>query len=453
MRRLDGSSRRLLCWRRIVGRLRANAVLALFAAALVLRLLVVFLEPPTRPLGDEPAWLAVADVVVAAGFDPLRADLIFYPPVYPYLIGVTAHAMGSLTATKVLQALLGALLVPVVARLGRMSFGAGVAVIAAAFVALSPVSAWYAAHFWAEPVFVLLLWFGIERVMAGDTTGRLLPIATGGFAIGLAALTREPALYVLPLVAAWLALGRRKRSLLQAGLLLAVALLTVAPWTARNYARYSAFVPVSTMGGRALVEGNADRTRGEVYAEYDEVGAEQGPIAQHRFAMREGLRAIQARQPAWLFEKAAQEVPHLLTADNMVLVHVRRRGYGPPTTLGIWLVALVTVLPYLAVMGLFVLGLARLSWSRPAILLVGFLLFYTFLHVVVHGHHRFRLPMLPAIFLIAASAVPAAGAALAPFTQQRRALFAVLALLLVAVLVPGFVGFAAEPAFFGARAR
>jgi hypothetical protein len=44
-----------------VGRLRANAVLLLFAAALVLRLLVVFLEPPTRPLGDEPAWLAVAD--------------------------------------------------------------------------------------------------------------------------------------------------------------------------------------------------------------------------------------------------------------------------------------------------------------------------------------------------------------------------------------------------------
>ena len=185
--------------------------------------------------------------------------------------------MGSLTATKLLQALVGALLVPVVARLGRMCFGAGVAVVAAAFVAFDPVSTWYAAHFWAEPVFVLLLWFGIERVMAGDATGRLLPIATGGFAIGLAALTREPALYVLPLVAAWVGLGRRKRSLLQAGLLLAVALLTVAPWTLRNYVRYSAFVPVSTMGGRALLEGNADRTRGEVYAEYDEVGGELGP--------------------------------------------------------------------------------------------------------------------------------------------------------------------------------
>jgi hypothetical protein len=82
VRRLDGSSRRLLCWRRIVGRLRANAVLALFAAALVLRLLVVSLEPPTRPLGDEPAWLAVADSVVAA-LDPLRADSSSIPPSIP----------------------------------------------------------------------------------------------------------------------------------------------------------------------------------------------------------------------------------------------------------------------------------------------------------------------------------------------------------------------------------
>src|SRR6185503_1969977 len=122
--------------------------------------------------------------------------------VYPYLIAATRHLFGSLTAVAVLQALVGALLVPVVARLGRASFGAGAGLLAAAFVALSPVVAC-------------------------------------GLALGIAALTREPALYVLPLLAAWLAFGRKERSLAQAGLLLALALLTVAPWTARNYARYS----------------------------------------------------------------------------------------------------------------------------------------------------------------------------------------------------------------------
>jgi 4-amino-4-deoxy-L-arabinose transferase-like glycosyltransferase len=168
-------------------------------------------------------------------------------------------------------------------------------VVAAAFVAFDPVSTWYAAHFWAEPVFVLLLWFGIERVMAGDATGRLLPIATGGFAIGIAALTREPALYVLPLVAAWVGLGRRKRSLLQAGLLLAVALLTVAPgrcattsatppsFPSRPWAdgRFSKATPTARAARCTRVRRGRRRAR--------------PPIAQHRFAMQEGLRAIRVR--------------------------------------------------------------------------------------------------------------------------------------------------------------
>jgi hypothetical protein len=319
--------------------------------------------------------------------------------------------------------------------------------------ALSPVSAWYAAHFWSEPLYVLLLWTGIDRVMAADGDGRLRPAAIGGLALGAAALTREPVLYFLPLLAAWVWARRDQRSLLQAATLLLAALAVVAPWTARNYVRYGAFVPVSTMGGRALWEGNTESTRGEVYAEYDEVGAQQGPVAQHRLAMREGLNAIWARQPTWLLEKLASEVPHLLTADNMVLVQVRRRGYGRVTPLEIWSVAAITILPYLALMGLFVVGLARLVPSRPAALLLAFLVFYVLLHVVVHGHHRFRLPMLPAVYAIAASALPAAGARLAPLTPRRRAAAAALALLLVLTLVPGFLGFLAEPAFLGRPAR
>ena len=235
--------------------------------------------------------------------------------------------------------------------------------------------------------------------------------------------------------------------------MVATAGLVVVPWTLRNYVLYGALIPVSTMGGRALLEGNTDRTRGEIYAEYDEVGAEQGPVAQHRFAIQEGLSVIRARQPLWLLDKLVSEVPKLLSPDNMPLVTVRRRGYGAVTPAAVWFTAIVTVPAYLLLMAFFVVGLARLVWSRPAMLLVGFLVFYALLHVVVHGHHRFRLPMLPAIELIAASAVPAAAAALAPFTPRRRALAAALALLLVLTLAPGFAGFLAEPAFFGRTSR
>jgi 4-amino-4-deoxy-L-arabinose transferase-like glycosyltransferase len=432
---------------------RDTPLILLFGAALGLRLLVVFLEPATRPLGDEPSWLAVADAVKAAGFHPLRLNGMFYPPLYPYLIAAVHGLFGTLTAVKIVQCLVGALLVPVVASVGTRAYSRAAGLAAAAMAALSPVSAWYAAHFWAEPLFVLLLWVGIERVLAGDETDRLAPTIAGGAALGLAALAREPALYFVPVAALWLAARRDARSLPRAGALLATALLMTGLWTIRNYACYGAFVPVSTMGGRALWEGNTGRTRGEVYAEYDEVGAEQGMVAQHRFAIAEALREIEARQPQWIFEKIASEVPHLLSPDNMVLTQVRRRGYGRVTRLEIWLVAGITILPYLVLLGFFVLGLARLVPSRARVLLLAFLAFYVVLHVVVHGHHRFRLPMLPAMYAIAASALPAAGAALAPFTPRRRALAVVLAILLAACLVPGFVGMADEPAFRRGPAR
>jgi 4-amino-4-deoxy-L-arabinose transferase-like glycosyltransferase len=428
-------------------RRRDWTLLLIVAGGLVARLLLVWLEPPNRPLGDEPAWLAVADAVQAGGFQPLRADLLFYPPAYPYVIAAARHLCGTLLAVKLLQALLGALLVAVVASVGTLAFGRGVGRLAAALTAFWPVLVWYTAHFWSEPLFVLLLWAGIERVMKGDRDGRLGATSLGGLLLGLAALTREPALYFLPLLAVWVASGRLAWSRRQAWTLVAATLIVVAPWTVRNALRYRAFVPVSTMGSRALWEGNTEGTRGEVYGEYDAVGAREGPIAQHRLAMREGLRAILERQPGWLAEKVASEVPHLLSPDNMVLVSLRRRAYGPVTPLALWLVAAVTILPYLAVMSLFVVGLARLVPSRPAVLLLAFLAFYMLLHVVVHGHHRFRLPMLPAIFVIGASAVPAAGARLAPLSARRRAAVALLALLLALSLAPGFLGLAAEPSF------
>lgn len=423
---------------------------ALFAAALLARLLFLALEPATRPLGDERTWIALGLYSVEAppaSFNPLRSDLLFYPPLHPYLIGATHALFGTLVAVKVVQALLGALLVPVVARLGQRTFGRSTGLVAAAMAAFNPVPIWYSVHFWSEPLFVLLFWWGLERVVAGCDTDRLGATAAGGFAVGLAALTREPPLYFLPLLAAWVAAGRHRRSILQAGVLLVAATAVVAPWTARNWVRFGAFVPVSTMGGRALWEGNTDRPRGEVYAEYDEVGRAEGPVAQHRHAVGEGLRAIRARQPVWLLDKLVHEVPDLFTPDNMVLVHIKRGGYGTPRPWRTWLVAAVTVLPYLAVMALFVLGLARLRGGRSAVLLVVFLVFYTLLHVVVHGHHRFLLPMLPAIYLIAASAVPGTGALLAPLTPRRRAVGVALALLLVLCLVPGFLGFLDAPAF------
>jgi 4-amino-4-deoxy-L-arabinose transferase-like glycosyltransferase len=421
----------------------------LFLAGLALRLAFVALEPAARPRGDERTWLALGLQAVAAppaSFHPLRTSLLFYPPLYPYLIGA-AHALGGgLAAVKAVQALLGALLVPAVAHVGRRSFGPGVGLAAAAFTAFYPDLVWYSAHFWSEPLFLALLWWGLERSLAADEGGSGAAAASG-LLLGLAALTREVPLYFLPVLAAWM-LGRRDgRSLLRAAALVATMAAVVAPWTLRNWVRFGAFVPVSTMGGRALWEGNTLEDHTELYAEHLRLSREEGPVAAYRHALREGRRAIGERQPRWILDKAVRESCQIFTPVNMAVVHIEKRGYGPPRPAVTWLVAAVTVLPYVAAMTLFIGGLARVRGSRARALLLLFLGFYLLVHIVVLGHHRFRLALLPVVFTVGASVLPGAGDATAPWTPGRRLVAAAAFLAFAVCVVLGVAGFLREPAF------
>ena len=133
----------------------------LFLVGLAVRLAFVAAEPATRPLGDERTWLALGLEWVAAppfSFDPLKSPLLFYPPLHPYLVGAAAALGGGLGAVKLVQALLSALLVPAVALVGRRTFGPHVGLAAAAATAVFPTLVWYSAHFWSEPLFLVLLW-------------------------------------------------------------------------------------------------------------------------------------------------------------------------------------------------------------------------------------------------------------------------------------------------------
>jgi 4-amino-4-deoxy-L-arabinose transferase-like glycosyltransferase len=420
-----------------------------FLAGLALRLAFVAFEPATRPLGDERTWLVLGLEWVAAppaSFDPFVSPLLFYPPLHPYLIAAAATLGGGLGAVKIVQALLSALLIPAVASIGRRAFGPGVGLAAAAATAVYPTLIWYSAHFWSEPLFLVLLWWGLERALAADE-GRGGAAAASGVLLGLAALTREVPLYFVPALALWMVGRRGRASLVRALVLLAATTAVVAPWTLRNWVRFGAFVPVSTMGGRALWEGNTLGDRGELYAEHDRIAREEGQVAAYRHAVREGLRSIRERQPRWILDKTVHELDGLFTPIDMALVHLQKGGYGPPSLGAAWVVAAVTVPPYLAAMTLFIVGLARIRWTRARGLLVLFFAFYVLLHVVVHGHHRFRLALLPVAFTVGASVISGLSGAAAPWTRARRLLAATLLLAFAVSAFRAVRGLPEDPAF------
>jgi hypothetical protein len=114
----------------------------------------------------------------------------------------------------------------------------------------------------------------------------------------------------------------------------------------------------------------------------------------------EAVRCIWERQPAWIFEKLAHEAPAFFGINDHVVIHVERGAYDFPRVTR-WLVLAATALPFLAVVALALPGFAAVYRERYGSLLVGFLVFYTGLHIVAFASTRFRLPVLPVLFLLA----------------------------------------------------
>jgi hypothetical protein len=453
----------------------SRALFLVWAAGLVARVGFVLLEPATDPVADERMWLSWGTAVLPSSevaFSPLAFRLIFHPPVYPYFLGCLFALFGSLTAIKCAQAVVGSLIVPALGLLGRRGFGPRAGIVVAAMAVLYPELIWFSAHFWAETLFLVMLWWAFERLAAASESGSLLLSIISGLLFGLAILTRETALYFLPLAAMWLAWPSSNDAPHDAGdaahnephapasqpararvgaavALLTASLAVVAPWTLRNWIVYQAFVPVSTAGALNLWQGNTRLTRQEVYERY---WAVRGRIAKYEYAREMGLRAIRDRQPFWFFEKLRDEMPNFWEADSQALVHLRRGAYGTVRPALAVVATAVLVGPYLVVLTLFAVGLARLPSTRVSLLLAAFLGYYLLIHVATHGYARYRLPVVPALLLLAAAAV-AGEHAPSLAKGPRRLVLGVVALVLGLSLAPSLIHLTRLPSVVSENAR
>jgi len=416
--------------------------LRLTLAGLLVRILFLLLEPSARLVGDEHTWTAWGTEIAspAVAFSPATTRLIFYPPVYPYFIAASLWLFGALSAAKWCQVFVAALLVPAVGRVGTAALGRRTGTLAAGIAAFYPDLVWFSVHFWSETLFLVLLWWAFERLIAADDEGDRPAALLAGLLYGLAILTRETALYFVPFAAAWLFLNRaRPGAPARSAAFLLAATLTVLPWTARNLVVYDAFVPVSTAGGLNLWQGNARLSREEVYALYAQV---PGRIEKYRHARRMGLAAIAARQPGWIFEKLRDELPRFWEADSLALAHLRRQAYGPVSAFGYRLAWITSIVPYLLVLALFVSGVTWAPFERSSLLLLGFGAYHVLLHVATHGFARYRLPLMPLLFIYAGFAWEAW---LTPSTRGVGGRRAVVRALLGLVLGASVLGSLLEP--------
>lgn len=377
---------------------------------------------PAAPLrGDEIDYDAIAKSLASGrgfAFDAGKPTAS-RPPLYPALLaGVYRVAGFRPEAGKIVQILLGGAIVFLTYLLARRLFTEGAALAAAAIAALNPSLVFISSYLLAENLYVVLLlsFLVLFARRAAKPLSRGV-CAAGGFLLGLASLARPNAFPFAVLAAACCALfgaGGRGARLARAALFLGAVFAAIAPWAARNEARFGKPVLFTTHGGITFYQGNNSLAcaepayRGTVAPLASLPGWEGikglGEIEGDAEAWRLGTAFVRehpgcfVRMAGWRFMRFwrfSGDAPFSGVKSGWWWDKGKRFG-GLASSLDVVFMFSVVVIP------LFILGLlATLRRARELVDLYGVILVHTAAAMIFFGSLRARMGIEPVIAVFA----------------------------------------------------
>ena len=203
---------------------------------------------------------AARSIAAGEGFADKGVLTAFWPVGWPGFLGILLSVFGShVWVGQCANVLLSTGVIYLTMAAGKRLFpGSPAWKLGILLIAVFPNQIAYVPLLSVEIFFEFLLLLGFVLMISRFS----LTIAASGLVFGVAALTKTQAVFVpaalgLPLLAGgisrWFRLG------VLTGVMMAAVIL---PWTARNYAVFHTFVPVSTNGGYTLLTGNNPSAKG-----------------------------------------------------------------------------------------------------------------------------------------------------------------------------------------------
>lgn len=388
--------------------------LMVFGVALVVRLAYALVAPRIDPflvsdplLGDARSYDRIARSLLAGGAyetTPGHASA-FWPPLYPFMLtGIYAVFGYNLMAARLVQALLGALLPPLLflaaGRLGWRGPGRWASLGAAVYPYLVYFGAWLIAEALFFALSGLMLWCG-ALLQRRPSTARAAGL---GLVIGLAALAKPTVLFQLPFLALWFLTSLeaptiRRRFVL--GLVTALAFAaTLSPWLIRNYLVLDHVVLISTNGGYTFYGANNAAAFGGHFEHFPPRDFSLNEAVEQQQFYRQGMQWIRENPQrfAWLTGQK------LLRLASPLSVASSPEDYRVP---GAWLIyGGYGLFLLLALLG------AVASWRQWRSLALFYVpvLGVLLSSVIFYGDARYTLPAVPSLLLFAAIGLRACAA-------------------------------------------
>jgi hypothetical protein len=362
----------------------------------------------------EPGNIA-ASLARGKGFgDPFRADTgptAWTTPVYPLLVAGLFRIFGiysfpAFVAAIVLNILFSTLVCVPIFFAGKRIAGVGTAATAAWLWAVFPNAIVFTVSIWDVSLSALLAATILWATLALSESPNTREWLGYGFLWGFTLMTNATLSELLPFLLAWLAY--RTRRLLHAALALVVVVLCCVPWTIRNHLVFHAFIPLRSVMGLQLWMGNNEQTQGRW------AGALH-PI--DNAADRE--RYVQMGEVAYMEEKKDEAIRFMLADPWREARLIRNRFLafwtgGTATPVRYYGVLLFNLLAAIGALGgIVALYRERNPYRFPAAI---FVIVYPLASYLTLASARYRLPVDPAVLLLAATALKKWGP---PFRRSR----------------------------------
>ena len=235
-----------------------------FGAAFIVRLiyLLQIRSNPffSAPMVDELWHIRWATEILDKSF--WGTEVYFRGPLYPYFLALLLKITGSSYFwVRLIQMIISSATVSLTYLLGRKFFPERVARLGSIFCAVYGTLILYDGMFLISVIFVFLNMLGLYLLVCNRDNPGKLPYFAIGMIFGLSAIARPNILFVLPLLAVWVAFQFRKKIETRSIVILLATFFAgvttpIAPVTARNYLVAHDLVLISSQGGINLYLGN-----------------------------------------------------------------------------------------------------------------------------------------------------------------------------------------------------